>query len=220
MKKIILILSVFAFALNLNAQNFEGRIVFTIEYPKLPDPNMASMLPTETNTYFKDGKSRFEMNMSMGMKNATISDAATGTSVVLMEMMGQKYALTGAGEDAESKKAADETKVTISKETKKIAGYNCTKAVLEVPTKEGAPMNMEAWFTNDLKFNKGYAVGPLKKIDGTILQYSIMQNGMEMKLTAKEVVKEKVAADKFVIPADYTKMTQEEFMKAMGQGGK
>jgi GLPGLI family protein len=220
MKKIILIFSVLIMALNLNAQNFEGRIVFNLEYPKLPNPEMASMMPKETVSYFKGGKSRMEMNMSMGMKNATITDAKTGEAVVLMDMMGQKYALTGAGDDPESKKASEEAKVTVTKETKKIAGYTCTKAIIEVPSKDKGVQSMEAWFTKDLKFVKGYAKGPLGKLDGLILQYSILQNGMEMILTAREVVKESVSDDKFAVPADYTKMTQEEFMKAMGQGAK
>jgi GLPGLI family protein len=220
MKKYLLMLPMLALAVVLNAQKFEGRIIFGLEYPKLPSPEMASMMPKETATFYKDGKSRFELNMAMGVKNATITDAKSGATVVLMEMMGQKYALTGAGEDADAKKAASETKVTVTKDAKKIAGFSCKKAILEFTAKDQQKVTMEAWFTKELEIWKGYATGPLKNIDGAILQYSIVQNGMEMILTAKEVIREKVNDDLFVVPADFKKMTQEEFMKAMGQGGK
>jgi len=220
MKKIILFFSALAMVLNLNAQGFEGRIVFSLDYPKLPNPELASMLPKESVTYFKNGKTRMEMNMAAGMKNATLVDGKTGETVVLMEMMGQKFALTGAGEDAESKKAAEDTQVKITNETKKIAGYTCTKAVLEMTMGDKGTSTMEAWFTKDLKLGQSFGNSPLKKIEGAILQYSIQQNGMLMNLVAKEIVKEKVADNLFDVPADFTKMTQEEFMKAMGQGGK
>lgn len=212
MKRLITALSLVFATVAAFAQPFEGKILFTMDYPKLPDPSMASMMPKESVSYFKGGKTRVEMNMAMGVKNVTIADSDAKTAVSLIDMMGQKFAITTDANNPEAEKAVEEAKVTVTKDSKKIAGYNCTKAVIE--TKDGD--KQEVWFTKDLKLPKGHVNGPMKKIDGSVLQYGINQNGMEMVLTAKEVVKEKVSDDKFAIPADYKKMTQEEFMKSMG----
>jgi GLPGLI family protein len=218
MKKLLL-LSVLLFAgFTLSAQNFEGKIVFEISFPEFSDPQMAAMLPKEAVAYFKKSKSRMEMNMMMGMRNVTISDGVAKSSVTLMDIMGQKYAVESKEVNPDQKKMVEEAKVTVAKEQKKIAGYLCTKAVIEMPVSSTSKeiTKMEMWFTKDLSFNPDFVGGPMSKIDGSVLEFEIKQSGMNMKLSAKEVVKQPVSDELFVVPTAYKKTTPEELKKAMG----
>ena len=203
--------------LTVTAQKFEGKIVFKMTYDKL-DAQTQSMMPTESSAYYKDGYSRIEMSMGMGMKNVTITNPKENKTVVLMDMMGQKYAITPSADDAESKKQLEQTTVTIGKETQMIAGYKCTKAIVEAPSKEKGTQKMEVWFTKELSIPNGQANGPMSKIEGAILKYTIEQGPVQITMTADKVTKEPVADEKFVVPADYKVVTQEELMKAMGGG--
>ena len=219
--KRILLLSVMVFmGLQLFAQSFEGKIVFEISLVGTNDPQMQAMMPKETVAYFKKNKSRMEMNMMMGMRNVTISDGDTKSAVTLMDMMGQKYAITNDGKSVspEQKKMMEDTKVEVTKETKKIAGYTCTKAIITVPAggKLKEATSMEIWFTKDLSLNKEFVAGPMGKIEGSALEFSIKQNGIDMKFSARDVLKQPVSDDLFLIPAEYKKMTQEELMKTLG----
>lgn len=222
MTKIILTVSlIIVSVLGVSAQPFEGKIVFSISFPTITDPQTASMLPKEATAYYKKGKSRMEMNMAMGMKQTTISDSETKKTTVLMDMMGQKYAIESDQNSEDEKKAkemSEKAKVKVTGETKKIAGYTCKKAVLTYtdPEQENKEVEMVLWFTNEIEADKGYMTGPMSKIDGAILEYSIDQGAMSMVLAAKSVNKESVPAQMFEVPAEYKKMTQEELQNMMG----
>jgi GLPGLI family protein len=204
------------------SQPFEGKIIFTIEFPGMKDPQTKAMLPTEAVSYFKSKKSRMEMTMMMGMSNTTISDAESGTSVILMDLMGQKYAVSAdpSASEKEAKELESKAKVTVTSETKEIAGYKCKKAIIEFPSEKNSKemTKMTVWFTNELELDKGYIKGPMSKIDGSVLEFSMNEGPMAMVLSAKEVVKVKVADDKFIVPAGYKKVTQDELKQMMGGG--
>jgi GLPGLI family protein len=207
--------------MNLIAQPFEGKITFSISFPTITDPQTAAMLPKEATAFFKKGKSRMEMNMAMGMKQTTISDAETKKTVMLMDMMGQKYAIVSDMEDdsdKEAKELADKAKVNVTSETKKIAGFNCKKAIVtyQDPNQDNKEVSMTLWFTEELEADKGYMTGPMSKIKGAVLEYSIDQGVMSMVLSATSVTKEAVADQLFVAPPEYKQMTQEELQKMMG----
>ena len=207
--------------LTLLAQPFEGKITFAISFPSITDPQAMAMLPTEATSYFKGDDTRMEMNMAMGMKQVTLANAKTKKSVVLMDMMGQKYAIeAGDVEDDKVKEAEDKVKVNKTKETKKIAGYTCTKAIVSYPNPENEKekSEMTLWFTEELEASKGYISGPMSKIEGAVLEFSIDQGQMSMILSAKEVKKMAVKQEMFEVPAEYKKMTQEELQNMMGGG--
>ena len=219
MKRIFLFACIISLSINLFAQSFEGKIVFEMSFPDFKDPQMAALLPKEAVAYFKNNQSRMEMNMMMGMKNATISDGLKKTSITLMDLMGQKYAVeNNASNDAEQKKAMESTKVSITAEKKMIAGYMCTKALVEIPNPEKAKelIKMDVWFTKDLSINKNYMNGPIEKIDGSVLEFSLNQSGMNINFSAKEVLKQPVSDDLFLIPTGYKRMSSAELMKMMG----
>ena len=219
MKRIFLFACIISLSINLFAQSFEGKIVFEMSFPDFKDPQMAAMLPKEAVAYFKNSQSRMEMNMMMGMKNATISDGLKKTSVTLMDLMGQKYAIENSGSDeVVQKKMMESTKVSITSDKKMIAGFLCTKALVEIPNPENEKelIKMDMWFTKDLSINKNYMNGPMEKIDGSVLEFSINQTGMKINLTAKEVLKQPVSDDLFLIPSEYKHMSSADLMKMMG----
>ena len=133
--------------------------------------------------------------------------------------MGQKYAIENtASNDAEQKKLSESTKVSITGDKKMIAGYMCTKALVEIPNPENAKelIKMDMWFTKDLTINKNYMNGPMEKIDGSVLEFSLNQSGMKINFSAKEVLKQPVSDDLFLIPTGYKRMSSAELMKMMG----
>src|ERR1035437_7436406 len=127
MKKLsLLVLSlaaIVAFSFTNSTSDIEGKIVYTIsvEDANLPPEAKAMFEGSEMTMYIKDTKSRSEMNM--GFQNTTtISDGKTKTSVLLMEVMGNKYKIKN---DESAKKEDDknpDVTVKYSDDTKEIAG--------------------------------------------------------------------------------------------------
>lgn len=218
-KKILLLNCLFALSISLFAQNFEGKIVFGMSFPDFKDSELAAMLPKEAVTFFKNNQSRMEMNMMMGMKNSTISNGETNSSITLMDLMGQKYAIENSNlTSVDQKKILESANVTLTKDKKMIAGYSCTKAMVEMPNPEKPTekVKMDMWFTKEISINKSYMTGPMEKIDGSVLEFSLYQAGMMIVLSAKEILKQPVSDNLFSIPKDYKRITAEDLKKMMG----
>lgn len=213
MKKILSLAFAFSIIISAFAQEFEGKINFSITYAANVDEQIKEAGPKEALMYFSSDKTRIEMQMGMGMKNVTISDMKEKQSIVLMDMMGQKIAMKTPIEDD---KVDGKTTVEVTSQSKKIAGYSCKKAIITTPDAEGG--KLEVWFTKDLAVNKGYLKGPMKQIDGAVLEYSIKQGGMEFTLSATDVQRQKVDSKLFTIPEGYTMMDQNDLMKSLGGG--
>lgn len=213
------LLMLLCFCAGIQAQDFEGRIDFEIKNEGASDPRISMMTPKKSVMYAKNGNVRMEMEMAMGMKSASITEGKSGNSVTLMDMMGKKYAIETGGNDELIKKQQDKMKVSVTQtgEKKAIAGYPCKKAVVtftDTTTSKETALNV--WFTNDLKISNKHVQGPFASIEGTMLEYSITQQGFSMQFIATNVVKELIDDSKFEIPTEYKRMTQEELMRMFG----
>ena len=216
MKNLLVTFMALAIALPTIAQkSFEGTVTFGLEYKDLPAEMaaMEAMLPDESVTRIKGQKTRVEQSMGMGMSQVVITDIKNESGTLLMDMMGQKMAVSMSKEELEKmeKKGADkkpEFKYSDS-ETKEIAGYKCSKATVSM---EGVG-EMEIYYTKDLPAGASKQFEGLK---GFPLEYTVDSGQFKVKMTAKSVAKEKLDKSLFEIPSDFKKMTFDEFQKAMG----
>lgn len=215
MKQLVVACLAIAIAFPTLAQKkFEGTIVYGLEYKDLPAEMapMAAMLPDEMTTQIKGDKTRLEQSLGMGMSQITITDMKKESGVLLMNMMGKKMAVEMSKDDLkemDKKKADKKPEFKYVDGTKKIAGYDCKKALVVI---EGAG-EMEIYYTEDLPAGASKQYEGLK---GFPLEYTIDSGQFKMKMTAKTVKQETLGADLFNIPDGYDKMTFEEFKTSMG----
>jgi hypothetical protein len=198
---------------------FEGVITYKITYPdsKFSESQLA-MFPKVLTVSVKGSKSRTDLQMS-GMNTVEITDYSDKTSVSLINMMGQKYAIKQTTADIE-KKINEEGKTTVelSDETKTIAGYTCKKVVVTV-NDDGAVSTYEAYYSSELGTKLANFNNPLyKDIDGALLEFSMKNREVSMKFTATAVEKKNLASKDFEIPSDYTLTTEDELKSKFGGG--
>jgi len=214
MKNLVLAFVALAIALPTFAQKkFEGTIVFGLEYQDLPAEMaaMSAMLPDEMTTQIKGDKTRLEQSLGMGMSQVTITDMKKGSGTLLMNMMGKKMAVEMSKDDLKDmdKKSDKKPEFKYVEGTKKIAGYECKKALMVVDSVG----EIEIYYTEDLPAGANKQFEGLK---GFPLEYTIDSGQFKMKMTAKTVKAETLGTDLFAIPDGYDKMTFEEFKTAMG----
>ncbi|GIV26760.1 MAG: hypothetical protein KatS3mg027_0574 [Bacteroidia bacterium] len=226
MKKILFtVLSIGYFSLI--AQN-QGTAVYQMSIEGLPPEQAAMMGDMEMKIVWKDNKTYSEQN-SMMYSMRSVSDEKE--TLILMEMMGNKNYMRINHDDPkynnDKGKEVPEYKVEYFNETKKIAGYDCKKALVTTKTKDGKEMTMEVWYTEQVpnvysqqkytsKRNQNAAY--LKGLKGMPLEYSIPQGQMTVKVTAKEINFNPVSDDVFKLSTEgYTEMKPED-MKKMGGG--
>lgn len=198
-------------------KTFEGLITYKITYPdnKFTDSQM-SMFPKILTVAIKGAKSRTDIQSGMG-NTITISDYNTKSKIALLDMMGQKYAITSTWEEIQKEMASEpKGQVQLTSETKTIAGYNCKKAVVTVDDK-GTKYTIDAFYTGELGPQAAnFDNSVYKDINGVLLEFAIKTPQLTMRFTATAVEKKTISASEFEIPSDYTAITKEELKSKFG----
>lgn len=206
------------------AQMKEGSIKYDMAFSSDdPEMSMAIMMMSGStmNMFFKEEASRVEIAMGSMMNMVTVSDEKDKKAMLLMSipMMSMNQGTIATLEEMESLKSDETTlpEVQLVKGKKKILGYKCKKAI----TVDESGNEATFWYTDKIEVNKKGQSYMNDKVPGLPLEYEINQNGMIVKMTAKEIT-ESLTADqtstlfKLEIPEGYEVKTLEEMM-SMGQ---
>lgn len=194
-------------------KTFEGQITYAIDYKSEVDPQMKAQLPTEIVMFIKGTNTRMEQISPMG-KVVVINNSQTKLQSVLLDIMGQKYALKTTAEETE-KSLAEMEKATVAAttETKTIAGQNCVKYDITFKGKTES-----YWATKELDLITPNWNMPWSEVPGILMEYTQEQGEVKQSIIAKEVKKEKVKDSMFEVPAEYQVMSMEEFKSMFGGG--
>lgn len=205
------LLSVAAIFVGSACAQFEGKVVFGLEY-ELPEAmeSQRSMLPSQMDMLISQSKTKVVQNTMMGAQ-IVISDTKTKESTLLMDMMGQKMAIDMPA-PSDDEKGVEPT-YKYDDKTKKLAGFKCKHAIMTIEDENGEEAEMDVYYTEEIP---AAANDKLKGLKGFPLEYTINSQGLVMVVSAKSVSKEKIAASEFEIPEGFTKMTMEEFKASMG----
>lgn len=205
----------FVSTLGLDAQVTEGHVKYNVNVSS-DDPDMAmavSMMSEATlDIYFQKDKSRTEMDMGI-MNTTVIVNPSAEKSIMLMDMMGSKFAIPMEKEELDQENDSPKPIIKLIDETKTVLGYKCKKAVITIS--EG--VDAVYWYTEELKVNTFGQKSFNNSVPGFPLEFSQFQGGLDMKLTAT-VIEKSVDSKKFDVgvPEGYTVTTMEE-LGGMGQ---
>jgi GLPGLI family protein len=219
---IVLVLTGISNPILAGSKKFTGKITYSISYEgKQIDEATQDMMPKTMMTYIGDGFTKNVLFTGMG-KQTVIYDIGTKSRTVLMDMMGQQFAIESLSTDIEKEFGQmPDGEVEFVDETKVIAGYQCKKIVISFKNDEGEIKSENiAWYIEDLEVSPdiNFDMKFFKGVQGVLMEYQMdMNNGTYMKFTAIEVEKEKLSSKDFIIPENYKKVTQEELMNSLGR---
>lgn len=191
-------------------KDFEGIITYTIKYSQLSDDlkDMESMLPSEMIFSIKGSKIKIEQELMFGSQ-VVISNQEEKTAEILMDMIGQKIHIHVSKEEIEAEETNVKTpEVTYVKETKKVAGFTCKKAL--VKTADGSVLVM--WYTDKISVKHK----DFQYLNGFPLEYEISEEGMTMHISASKIEEKELGNDHFGVPDGYTTMTMAELSQMGG----
>jgi hypothetical protein len=97
-----------------------------------------------------------------------------------------------------------------------IAGYACKKAIVTFTPKEGVEEEEKmysVYYSSELGDTTENTGSDYAGIDGLLLEFYDVDEGLVTKFTATEVVKGKVKDLDFLLPADYKEFTDGEEMQ-------
>jgi hypothetical protein len=214
---------------------------------------------TKTNTWLKNDLVKTFSESEMG-RTTTIRDNAKKMTTTIMEMMGKKMGFYATDEDqAAMRKQMDSmmksrnqsdpsgmlsttpptTEVVYLEESKKIAGYDCKKAIIIATRSNGKKDSTQVWYVPDLKLqginSTGGALGGfsgfggassqigsdgMDKLNGFPMQYERNLNrGRKMTVQVTKLVTDKEVTDKeFEIPKDIDIKPMKDMQNGGGPG--
>lgn len=223
MKKILSFMMVAAiimgFASTAISKDFSGVITYKISYPGMEiDASMAAMMPKMATLSIKEDMSKFEISMGQMGKQVQIIDGEARTVTTVMDMMGQKFYYVQTEDEIDAEEGAENVSVDIKDETKEIAGYTCTKAVVTV--KEGGEeMMFTIYFTEEIGSSSLNIDNPyFKQIPGAMLEFEIDTGAGTMKMEALSVEKKKLSDSDFEVPEGFQEKTSAEIKQMFGGG--
>lgn len=210
----LLTLFVLVLCTSVQAQVKEGSIKYKMELTGAPGGDeMAAVLGNASMTiYFKNDKSLTDMVSPVyTMKTLTDSKGV----LMLMESIGQKSFTRNTKEELTKEKPKDfDPQVLITKEKKKILGYDCTKALITTKDSRGKSSTTVMWYTDKIRCAAIAGItntDVLDKIKGTPLQIEIDRGSVKSRITAAEISVKPVPDAVFALStAGYTekKVTQ------------
>lgn len=221
-----LFLWMLAGTLSVMAQN-EGTAIYEMAIEGLP-PEQASMMGDMTMKIMWKGDKVYSEQSSMMYEIKSVSDE--NGALFLMDQMGNKIYMKVDYNDPkykEKEKEQPEYKIEYTNDTKKIAGYDCKKAIVTMKTRKGEEIKSDVWYTEQIpnyyikqkiSGRRGQNMAYMKEIKGMPLEYSIAQGQMTIRVKAKEVNFNPVPDSVFNLSTEgYTEMKPEQ-MKGMGGG--
>ncbi|MEZ4936302.1 MAG: hypothetical protein R2799_01775 [Crocinitomicaceae bacterium] len=205
----IFLLVIFSFLYsNFYAQDFEGVIRFSVEYPEMMinsfPPEFHDSVKTSTK-YIKGDRVRTENFTVMG-KQVLIEKIGSDTSYLMFNLMGENIAIEVVGSNKpESKKDS----LKSSGKAPKKFGYKCKKALY---TKHGS--TYEIIYTDGVSSKYGNSFTAL---GGFALNYPIILSEFETILyTCTEITEKEISDSLFKIPENFRVVSMEEFSKMIG----
>ncbi len=188
----------------------EGSIDYDVSYPDIDEKNdmMAAGLPDQAVYRFKGNKTVTHLSGMMGLIAMDyIADETTKTAIQTLVLFQNKY-VAYLDEPLVKKVNSGYVKEVklVPGEKKKIAGFNCLKAVALLESGK----EVDVWYTKEIGTPGTNWSNPYYKIDGVLIEFEIEKYGITMKLTAKSFSKDKVKDEDFTVPSDYKKMPIEE----------
>lgn len=184
-------------SLAVSAQQIKkGEVTYKIEFEGLDELTSSYLQNSEMNLIFNKKNSKVTLDMAGLATNTTIIDLKKIKAVMLLDAMGEKMMFRMDESDL-SKHWVEDYTMTRADESITIAGQECR--VYKLETDVGT---CEMCLTDAIDFDARYNT-QFTKLKGFPLQYEYELNGMQMKLTATEVLSRKVKKKEFIIPTGY-----------------
>ncbi|MQP25679.1 hypothetical protein GFJ94_11455 [Flavobacterium sp. LMO8] len=195
----------------------KGSVTYSLTMPSANE-QMAAMGESTMTVNFDEKTQAMNMDMMAGMMlmKTIIPTENKKETKMTMEVMGMKYEITDAGEEASKQSRGlanlENAKEIIydKKDTKEIVGFKCYKAT--VTLNDGSKNTF--YITEAIAPQVESSESKLK-LSGYPLEITTQTAQGEMIMKATKFSKD-IPTDAFVVGEGYTKVTMEEFQKQMG----
>lgn len=191
-----------------NAQ-FEGKIEYAISY-QTNDSQLKmyeDALPKKSTLLIHNEHLRFEQALAGGGKQAFVSNSSLGTSILLMNFLGQEFQVKMDEDDMMMLEKAKKLKIIEGRKTKMIAGHICKEAFAI-----DGPDTLQIFYSPDIQTPT--ILPQFEDLKGLPLQYEVVKGKLHIKYVCTEVKIESVALTNFEVSDEIKEIPFTEFARS------
>ncbi len=163
-----------------------GRIEYRITYLNNNiDDKTLELLPRKMKMEFNERKAANVIEGFMGLyKLESVTDFQTRKCSTMLKLFEKSYLFKGKRDELmccfDDMEGMEITRTT---ETKSIAGFNCRKAVIFLPSSQ---KSFEVYYTGDINLRHPNVSNPYRKIDGVLMEFELNMVYLKMRFSAEK----------------------------------
>lgn len=187
---------------------FEGKVIYDVAYSS-DDPDLASLarhFPKESELFINGANSRFQQNVSGGGQQIFINNEDDNKNILVMRFLGESFKVVLTRQNLAMLEENISFKAVPSGKTKDILGVKCLQAIAVVGND-----TLSVYYSPELY--TGNMLPQFKSVQGLVLEYETIQDGLYTHFKAREMHSETVAMDRFDIPDIIREISFEDFAK-------
>jgi len=192
MKKLPVKLAILLSVLSVSCRNqadhagiTSGRIDYQITYLNDDlDKKTRNILPSKMKLYFNNKHASNNIEGFMGMyKLNAFTNFHTRKCSTLLKVFDQHYTFKGSRDEQMCCfDTMDDMEITETDETKMIAGFECRKAIVRLPSSNEL---YNIYYTNQITLKHPNATNPYRKIKGVLMEFELKLVHLNMRFVAE-----------------------------------
>lgn len=181
----------------------EGTIIYDVSFPYEENSLMLELYPKEMTFDFNKHFMRGTIKSAWGVvATDIIIDSKNKKYTQMLKTFSDRYEMTLTENNINDWFVmSPPVIIEATTDTLTIAGFLCQKSIAKF-TNDSLP-SIELYHTKELRIDESNWWNQFHDVDGFLLGYEIEQYGKRMKLRAREVRFQPVAAERFVVPQNY-----------------
>lgn len=193
----------------------EGIIEFKVTYPKLKNSSvLKDFLPNKMTMKFRDNKFHSELSAAFGLFKTNIIAISDEEYAQTVKLIDKKYAVRYNRKTSEESNARlPAVSIRHTGNTKKLAGYTCKEAIIEVdkPEKE----IYKIYYTDEINIEDPNWFTQFADIDGVLMEYQVERYNLCTRFQATSVEATKIEKDIFEVTDEYELISEERLNMEM-----
>ena len=170
-----------------NQKGFDsGRIDYKITYMNANlDKKMLEILPKRMKLIFNQKEAINNIEGFLGFyKLEALTNFRSRKCSTLLKVIDKNYLYKGKHDEMMCCfNSMDEMVITETEETKNIAGFNCHKAIIYLPSTNST---FDIYYTGDINLKRPNSTNPYRKIDGVLMEFELTLLHLRMRFSAEK----------------------------------
>lgn len=200
-----------------NGKISSGRIDYQITYlNKDLDKKMQDVLPKKMKLIFNERQALNNIEGFLGFyKLDAYTNFHTRKSSTLLKVFDKQYLFSGRKDEIMCCfDPMEDMKLQETSETKVIAGLNCRKAIVTIPSDSST---FDIYYTGDIRLKHPNSTNPYYRIDGVLMEFELQLLSLRMRFTAEKFQSGDKALTKTDMPDNAREVSRDQMAEILGK---